>query len=60
MRWGRLAVAAALVVAGQVVTFLVLRSQGNDLGGDQAHYLIAAQTLAHGSLHPDPGTSATS
>ncbi len=54
MRWGRLAVAAALVVAGQVVTFLVLRSQGNDLGGDQAHYLIAAQTLAHGSLHPGP------
>ena len=44
----------ALVVVGQVVTFLVLRSQGNDLGGDQAHYLIAAQTLAHGSLHPGP------
>ena len=54
MRWGRLCAAAALIVVGEIVTFLLLRSQGNDLGGDQAHYLIAAQALAHGSVHPGP------
>jgi hypothetical protein len=54
VRWARLSVAAALVVVGQVVTFFLLRSQGNDLGGDQANYLIAAQALAHGSLHLGP------
>src|SRR5580704_10504130 len=47
-------VATVLVVVGEVLTWLLLRSQGNDLGGDQAHYLIAGQALSHLSLHPLP------
>jgi hypothetical protein len=43
-----------LVVLGEILTWLLLRSQGNDLGGDQAHYLIAAQALSHLSVHPLP------
>ncbi len=54
MRWVRLSAATALLVVGQIVAFFLLRSQGNDLGGDQAHYLIAAQALAHGSVHLGP------
>lgn len=42
------------MVLGEVLTWLLLRSQGNDLGGDQAHYLIAGQALSHLSLHPAP------
>ncbi len=51
-RW--LVVATVLVVIGEVLSWLLLRSQGNDLGGDQAHYLIAGQALSHLSLHPLP------
>jgi hypothetical protein len=46
--------ATVLVVLGQGLTWLLLRSQGNDLGGDQVHYLIAGQALSHLSLHPLP------
>jgi hypothetical protein len=46
--------ASVLVVLGEALTWLLLRSQGNDLGGDQAHYLIAGQALSHLSLHPLP------
>jgi hypothetical protein len=49
-----LVLAAALVVVGEILTWFLLRSQGNDLGGDQAHYLIASQALGHLSLHPLP------
>jgi hypothetical protein len=49
-----LALATALVVVGEVVTWFLLRSQGNDLGGDQAHYLIAGQPMSHLSHHPLP------
>jgi hypothetical protein len=49
----RLLLLATVVVAiGEVLAWLVLRSQGNDLGGDQAHYLIAGQAVSHFSLHP--------
>jgi hypothetical protein len=44
--------ATALLVVGQALTWLLLRSQGNDLGGDQAHYLIAGQAISHLSFHP--------
>jgi hypothetical protein len=44
--------ASALVVLAEAAAWLLMRSQGNDLGGDQAHYLIAGQALSHFSLHP--------
>jgi hypothetical protein len=43
-----------LIVLGEVAAWFLLRSQGNDFGGDQAHYLIAGQALSHLSLHPLP------
>jgi hypothetical protein len=43
-----------LVVLGEVCTWFLLRSQGNDLGGDQAHYLIAGQAVRHLSVLPSP------
>jgi hypothetical protein len=46
--------AGVLMVLGQVLTWFLLRSQGGDLGGDQAHYLIAGQAVSHLSLHPLP------
>ncbi len=42
------------VAIGEALTWLLLRSQGNDLGGDQAHYLIAGQALSHLSLNMAP------
>ena len=42
------------VAVGEVLTWFLLRSQGNDLGGDQAHYLIAGQALRHLSLNMAP------
>jgi hypothetical protein len=50
----RIILATVAVTLVEALTWLLLRSQGNDLGGDQAHYLIAAQTLSHLSLHPLP------
>ena len=35
------------VVAGEIVTWFLVRSQGNVVGGDSPHYLIAAQALSH-------------
>ncbi|HEY1831222.1 MAG TPA: hypothetical protein VGG38_13375 [Acidimicrobiales bacterium] len=47
-------IGAVLITVGEGLTWLLLRSQGNDLGGDQAHYLIASRAVSHGSVHPLP------
>jgi hypothetical protein len=53
-RWLTLAVAVVAIVVGEILTWLLLRSQGNVITGDSPHYLIAAQTLSHLSVHVLP------
>ena len=53
-RWPTLALAVVAIVVGEILTWLLLRSQGNVITGDSPHYLIAAQTLSHLSVHVLP------
>ena len=53
-RWLTLAAAVVAIVVGEILTWLLLRSQGNVITGDSPHYLIAAQTLSHLSVHVLP------
>ena len=49
-RWTRslsLAAWTVAVVAGEIAAWLLVRSQGNVIGGDSPHYLIAALSLRH-------------
>jgi hypothetical protein len=46
-----LVLVTAGVVVGEVLAWFLLRSQGNDLGGDQVHYLVAGQALSHLTLN---------
>ncbi|HEY1827781.1 MAG TPA: hypothetical protein VGF87_07160 [Acidimicrobiales bacterium] len=54
MRALLLAVATVLTTIGEGLAWLLVRSQGVDLGGDQAHYLIAGQAVSHLSFNPLP------
>ena len=54
VRWWTLVIAVVAVVVGEMLTWLLLRSQGNVITGDSPHYLIAAETLSHLSVHVLP------
>ena len=57
-RWLTLALAVVVIVIGEIFTWFLLRSQGTLISGDSPHYLIAAQTLSHLSVHVLPQYSA--
>ena len=57
-RWLTLALAVVAIVIGEIFTWFLLRSQGTLISGDSPHYLIAAQTLSHLSVHVLPQYSA--
>ena len=53
-RWLTLALAVVAIVIGEIFTWFLLRSQGTVISGDSPHYLIAAETLRHLSVHVLP------
>lgn len=53
-RWPTLIIAVVAIVIGEILTWLLLRSQGTLISGDSPHYLIAAETLSHLSVHVLP------
>ena len=53
-RWLTLALAVVAIVIGEIFTWFLLRSQGTLISGDSPHYLIAAETLSHLSVHVLP------
>ena len=53
-RWPTLALAVVAIVIGEIFTWFLLRSQGTVISGDSPHYLIAAETLSHLSVHVLP------
>ena len=53
-RWLTLALATVAIVLGEIFTWFLLRSQGTLISGDSPHYLIAAETLSHLSVHVLP------
>ena len=53
-RWPMLVLAVAAIVIGEILTWFLLRSQGTLISGDSPHYLIAAETLSHSSVHVLP------
>ena len=53
-RWLTLALATVAIVIGEIFTWFLLRSQGTLISGDSPHYLIAAETLSHLSVHVLP------
>ena len=53
-RWPTLALAVVAIVIGEILTWFLLRSQGTLISGDSPHYLIAAETLSHLSVHVLP------
>ena len=57
-RWLTLSLAVVAIVIGEIFTWFLLRSQGTVISGDSPHYLIAAQTLSHLSVHVLPQYSA--
>jgi hypothetical protein len=52
--WLALVLAVVGIVIGETFTWFLLRSQGAVISGDSPHYLIAAQTLGHLSVHVLP------
>jgi hypothetical protein len=57
-RWLTVALAVIAIVIGEILTWFLLRSQGTLISGDSPHYLIAAETLRHLSVHVLPQYSA--
>ena len=53
-RWLTLALAVVDIVIVEILTWFLLRSQGTLISGDSPHYLIAAETLRHLSVHVLP------
>ena len=53
-RWLTLVLAVVAIVVGEIFTWFLLRSQGTLISGDSPHYLIAAETLSHLSVHVLP------
>ena len=53
-RWSTLVLGVAAIVIGEIITWFLLRSQGTLISGDSPHYLIAAETLSHLSVHVLP------
>jgi hypothetical protein len=53
-RWPTLVLAVVAIVVGEILTWFLLRSQGTLISGDSPHYLIAAETLSHLSVHVLP------
>ena len=53
-RWPSLVLGVVAIVIGEILTWFLLRSQGTLISGDSPHYLIAAETLSHLSVHVLP------